>query len=411
MARQKTGAVVERETKAGKIFALRFSAAGARRYYTLGSDAEGWTREKAEEELANVLADVRRGIWQPPREEGQEEEAERLAPTFRAYSADWLTMREPELAESSVDRMKHDLRHLNAAFGDMRLDQITISDVDQYRAAKLREGRLGADSINKNLKLMAQILDYALEDDEWVTRNVARGKRRRVPNSKRKPRRTWLNTADQIAALLDATNEIDRRGDWETFDRAILGTLMFAGLRIGELTNLRRRDVDLPSGRITVTDSKTEAGERQINILPPLRDYLSAYVAERKLKPGAYLFGTGTGERYNESNIRSRLLAPAVKAANRNLEERGLATMSERITPHSLRHTFCSILFALGEDAVYVMGQLGHTDAAFTLRVYAHAMSDRSGERERIAQLVNGEPLDADAAAEASTPAPDKYAH
>ena len=44
------------------------------------------------------------------------------------------------------------------------------------------------------------------------------------------------------------------------------------------------------------------------------------------------------------------------------------------MTAHKLRHTFTSILFVRGEDPPTVMAQLGHADAAWTLRVYAHAM-------------------------------------
>jgi len=69
MPRRPTGQVLERERDGGRIFALRFRAYGERRYVTLGSSAEGWTRKKAEEGLANVLADVRREIWQPPKPE------------------------------------------------------------------------------------------------------------------------------------------------------------------------------------------------------------------------------------------------------------------------------------------------------------------------------------------------------
>src|SRR4051812_48312445 len=63
MARPLTGAIIESEGRDGRIYALRFCAYGRRRYGTLGS--EGWTRQRAEQELANVLADVRRGIWRP----------------------------------------------------------------------------------------------------------------------------------------------------------------------------------------------------------------------------------------------------------------------------------------------------------------------------------------------------------
>jgi hypothetical protein len=65
MSDQATGQVLELDRKGGRTFALRFRAYGKRRYLRLGTADEGWTRRKAEDELANVLADVRRGVWQP----------------------------------------------------------------------------------------------------------------------------------------------------------------------------------------------------------------------------------------------------------------------------------------------------------------------------------------------------------
>ena len=65
MARPPCGQVLDREGKRGKTFAIRFRAYGTRQYVTLGTADEGWTHATAEQELANVLADVRRGIWRP----------------------------------------------------------------------------------------------------------------------------------------------------------------------------------------------------------------------------------------------------------------------------------------------------------------------------------------------------------
>lgn len=62
-----------------------------------------------------------------------------------------------------------------------------------------------------------------------------------------------------------------------------------------------------------------------------------------------------------------------------------------RGAPHGLRHTFASLLVALCEDPSYVMGQLGHTGAAFTLSVYAKSIKRRDGERDRLRALVKGE--------------------
>jgi integrase len=61
------------------------------------------------------------------------------------------------------------------------------------------------------------------------------------------------------------------------------------------------------------------------------------------------------------------------------------------ITPHKLRHTFASILVAIGKDPTYVMQQLGDTDPAFTPRVYAHAMRRSEEEREQLKALIEGD--------------------
>ncbi len=75
------------------------------------------------------------------------------------------------------------------------------------------------------------------------------------------------------------------------------------------------------------------------------------------------------------------------------------------MTAHKLRHTFTSILSVRGEDPPTVMAQLGHTDPAFTLRVYAHAMRRDTGDKERLKALVEGRdwaPLGTDRANERS---------
>ena len=66
MPSRASGQVLERQWRSGRGFALRVRAYGKRHYVTLGLEADGWSAERAEEELQNVLADVRRAIWIPP---------------------------------------------------------------------------------------------------------------------------------------------------------------------------------------------------------------------------------------------------------------------------------------------------------------------------------------------------------
>src|SRR5215217_6327202 len=94
--------------------------------------------------------------------------------------------------------------------------------------------------------------------------------------------------------------------------------------------------------------------------------------------------------RRDKDNARERVIRPVVAHAEALLAKRGRDPLPAGVTAHKLRHTFASILFVRGEDPPYVMAQLGHTDPAFTLRVYAHAMRRDDGDKERLSALVEG---------------------
>jgi integrase len=162
--------------------------------------------------------------------------------------------------------------HLLPWFGELPLDQITFDTVERYIAAKLAEDDpLSARSINMTVILLAAILESAIER-ELISRNPAKGKTRRV--KERAPSRSYLESAEQITALLGAAGELDREATKERRHverRAMLATLVFAGLRIGELCALRWRDVDLAGGWLH-TGSKTDAGVRKVKIRGALRD-------------------------------------------------------------------------------------------------------------------------------------------
>ena len=83
-----------------------------------------------------------------------------------------------------------------------------------------------------------------------------------------------------------------------------------------------------------------------------------------------------------------------------------------KLTPHSLRRTFCSILYALGESPATVMAEMGHRDPALSLAVYAQAMRRDEHQIAKIRTVVDGVDWanmgerDAEAAAGAAAAAP-----
>ena len=415
VAKKATGEVKVREWKRGRGYALRFSAYGKRRYLTLGFERDGWTRERAEEELANVLADVRRGIWTPPRKSrgGESEAPQRAeAPLFGAFARELVAGRRGQVSESTTTHAEWALGHLVPYFGEWELGEIDIEAVDAYRQHKVQESEVRAraiergrpvrndhgqtlrplspGSINRTISFLQWVLSVALEYGH-VAENAALGRRRRLPE--RRPAPVHLDTAGQIEALLDAAAELDRDPNWSCRERqAIVGTLVFAGPRAHELCAMRWRDVDLANGRLLVGASKTDAGLREISILPVLRDLLAAHkAAAYSSDPEDLVFPTGTGGRRDADNLRNRVLAPTFERADALLGRRGLVPLPKGLTAHKLRHTFASVLIACGEDPISVMRQIGHADPAFTLRVYTHLMSRDPAERKRLKALVGGE--------------------
>jgi integrase len=100
------------------------------------------------------------------------------------------------------------------------------------------------------------------------------------------------------------------------------------------------------------------------------------------------VFGTSAGGPFTATNIRKRVLTPAVELASRRLVEVGFAPLPSKITPHSLRRTFASVLYAIGEDPGIVMDEMGHTHPALALRVYRRSMRRDDGEKARLRALI-----------------------
>ncbi len=389
MARKATGKVIEHESTDGRTYrALRFTAYGRRRYVSLGAVSAG----DAERALRHTMADVERGTWQPPSATEPPPEPEPI-PTFHQFAEEWWVRNERQFAENTQLDYRWRLEsHLLPFFKDHRLDAITFDLVERYIAGKLAEDKpLSPRSINMTVTLLAAILEGAVER-ELIARNPAKGRGRRV--RERAPRRSYLETAAQIEALLDAAGELDRMAYTacqHVERRAMLATLTFAGLRISELCALRWRDVDLAAGWLHVGESKTDAGRRRVKLRGALRDELLAVRARRSQAAAeAYMFSTLKGGRPSPNNIRSRVLKVAVERANKNLAKHKLAPLPERITPHSLRRTFASVLYALGEDPGIVMDEMGHANPGLALRVYRQSMRRGEDEKAQLRALIEG---------------------
>lgn len=166
--------------------------------------------------------------------------------------------------------------------------------------------------------------------------------------------------------------------------------MMYAGLRRGELIPLTWTDVNLKSKTISINKSvdlsnakpkvknttKTAAGLRTISIPQALCDYLSAIPKDNILVcPGL------SGNMYTSDSWRSSwesylydldVLYGKIPQKKSKFDKRFSGITIDRITPHMLRHTFCTMLYMAGVDVMTAKDQMGHSDIKTTLAIYTH---------------------------------------
>jgi integrase len=157
----------------------------------------------------------------------------------------------PRSAESLRWAFTH---HLLGHFGKFLLHEITPEEIDRYKQAKLAEGDLSPNSINRTIARLSEVLELATEYG-LVASNAASGKRRRLTGTR--PRRPWVDVF-QLPALLEAAEPLyAKRG------RPLLATLAGCGLRIDEALSLERQHVNLARETLTVAASKNARGRPQ----------------------------------------------------------------------------------------------------------------------------------------------------
>ncbi len=139
--------------------------------------------------------------------------------------------------------------------------------------------------------------------------------------------------------------------------KTMLITLYSAGLRMGELLNLKPADIDSATMRIWVREGKG-VKDRATVLSPLLLDLLRRYF--RSYRPKTYLFESPDGGRYSGSSVR-KVLERAVKKAKIN----------KKVRPHTLRHSFATHLLENGTNLRYIQTLLGHNSAK-TTEIYTH---------------------------------------
>lgn len=175
--------------------------------------------------------------------------------------------------------------------------------------------------------------------------------------------------ADEVARLFNAIDMDDPNG---LRDRAILELLFSGGMRVSELCNLNRDQVNLERREFTIRGKGNK--DRPIFISPTAADAIEQYLCSRSdnLKP-LFLNNSRNVHKDVDEGVdasEARRLAP--RSVQRIVTKYArLAGITKHVTPHTLRHSFATDLLMNGADLRSVQSMLGHSNIA-TTQIYTH---------------------------------------
>ncbi len=234
--------------------------------------------------------------------------------------------------------------HLGASPDRQSLAAISTADLRSFLAFRRGEG-LGNRSTARELSAIRSFLRFALGDEA----HIPAMKGPRLPGSIPRP----VSPEDVLAIADDAAETA--RDDWiGARNWAVLLLLYGGGLRVSEAAGLT--GAELPLGEtIRVTGKRNKT--RIIPLLPQVKQAIEDYIELCPYPPvrDQPLFRGSRGGALSPALIRR-----AVQGARKRLQ------LSDRITPHALRHSFATHLLAGGADLRSLQELLGHASLSST---------------------------------------------
>lgn len=297
--------------------------------------------------------------------------------TFTDYATEWLSQRDLKARSRAECRSLLD-RLILPDLGERSLSSIDSETVRSWYA------RTALDTPTQRAhaySLLRSVLTTAV-DEELLLVNPCRVRGAGVVKSARRIEPASLDELAIIARSVPARYQ------------ALILLTARCGLRFGEVTELRRRDVDLKGGRVRIRrgvvrvncevivgSPKSAAGIRDVAVPPHLLPMLSAHLAAHAADvPDALLFSAaGSPTAHLAPATLYRVFYPARDAAGR-----------PDLRFHDLRHTGAVLAAATGATLAELMARLGHSTPAAAMR-YQHAAADRDQAiAEALSRLACG---------------------
>lgn len=253
--------------------------------------------------------------------------------TLRQLFNEWLPIHSRSVSKSAIKSYHIAFKHISN-IADMPITDIHFQHLQNVINSMHIKG-LSYSSCKKVRTLLNQLFNYAIIEDYPIT-NYA----------------LHLNLGPNIPTIrrrVFTRQQINKLWAIDTPYSHMILILLYTGLRIGELLNLRKQDINRRSSYLIVSHAKTKAGEGRVI---PLHHRIIPLIEQLYIDTNDYLFTISyTTFRKHFMNIMKLLKC--------------------KHTIHDTRHTFTSLLDPLAPPNA-LRSLLGHKQGDITTRVYTH---------------------------------------
>lgn len=314
---------------------------------------------------------------------------EQVSPTLEELVRSFLEFCEIGKNHSlkTIENYSHYLRRFLEWFDSNSPIDITLEKVHEYRLYlnrfKDKRGRaLSKKTQNYHIIALRAFLKFMMRRD---IKTLAPDK---IELGKEEQRVVDFLTYEEMEMMFRAILVTQRTG---YRDRAILEMFFSTGLRVSELVNLDRDQIDMERKEFTI---RGKGGKLRLVFLSPesvshLKSYMTTrednwkplFINMRRSKDGKDFY-TGEHKRLTAYSIQEMVRKTALKAG-----------IIKKVTPHTIRHSFATNLLMNGADIRSVQELLGHSSIT-TTQIYTHITNQKLRETHRLFHRQRGDETD-----------------
>ena len=237
---------------------------------------------------------------------------------------------------------------------DIDASEIKMMHIQDFRTSLIKQG-LSPKTVNYHAVGLRSFFKFMLRND------VETLSPEKIDLAKIPPRRVSYLSEEQVQDILAAPWIFEKNPLKILRDKAILATLYGTWLRVTELITLKTKDIRLGESQFSVIWKGSKL--RSVFLTQDAKEKLKKYIFSRA-DDSEYLFISLSWNSYGQPLSRNTVESLVKKYA-------GWVWIKEKVTPHTLRHSFATSLLRRWADIRSVQALLGHSSIQ-TTQIYTH---------------------------------------